>query len=485
MSKLPGKLLCSVLVFFVLTLTLLVKPSPLFAEASVQDIFNPSVQDMVFEKKQAKEKASKGELQIYSTEVNNRQLNDTAFNLADKMIGVSCAVDKDLCNGPPPATGVISNFIALIYANPPASGIYYAYDLFRNAGFVQPAYAQGIGFAGLSPLLPLWKTTRNIAYMLIVIIMIAIGFMVIFRMKIDPKTVISVQAAIPKIILAIIIITLSYPIVGFLIDMMYVVMALLIKIIGSGMGYADTVVADKQSYYMTASIWNLLGTLLSGGFSSVDDFIRSNAGAIGGGVGIGAAIGWIVSMAANPISWPVLWGVLAVPALLLLILALGILFTWVRLLMLLLNSYIQLIIAMILGPLILLQEAIPGRSAFSEWIMNILANLVVYPATVVVLMFADYLVHLNQKTPIFQPPLVGVPGEGAFFAFLGLGVLFLAPTLVASIKKAFHPKPVLPLSAGTLAAPLTSTGQTVMGAASQFYYMKQIYDQVKGGGHGK
>ncbi len=58
-----------------------------------------------------------------------------------------------------------------------------------------------------------------------------------------------------------------------------------------------------------------------------------------------------------------------------------------------------------------------------------------------------------------------------FRGILAMGIVFLSPNLIAQIKKAFHPKPIIPLTAGTAFAPLTGATQTAMGAGSQFYYM--------------
>ncbi len=145
------------------------------------------------------------------------------------------------------------------------------------------------------------------------------------------------------------------------------------------------------------------------------------------------------------------------------------------------NSYIQVLVAIILGPLLLLQEAIPGRSAFGGWVLNLIANLSVFPATVILLLFSLY---LNSRsilegpggTTFWAAPLIhtGQSGFNAFPAFLGLGIIFLAPNLVASIKKVFQPKPTVPISAGTMLSPLTGAVGTGMGAMSNFYYMQQV-----------
>ena len=381
------------------------------------------------------------------------------------------------------AIQMVGNVIASLYAYPPASGIAYTQDVLANAGVIaKPAYAQGIGFAGLTPFLPLWKASRDLAYAALILIMVGIGFMIIFRMKIDPKTVISIQAAIPKIVLTLIIITFSYPIAGFMIDIMYISMAIIISLMVNAMGGSVGIVgnvADQQTHFMTADIGDLFKTIFYGGFATINNFDWSTI------LGIG---GTGTTVAAGAIAFNFLLGSLAffpaalaagalgfgIPAaLFLLILLLGLLFTTIRMLLLLLNSYIQLIISLILGPIVLLQEAIPGRSAFSEWLMNILANLVVFPATVAVFLFATFLTTTgSDTTPTWMPPFIGFAPREFFSALLGLGTLFLAPNLVAQIKKLFHPKPVLPITAGTAVAPLTGGIQTGMGAASQFYYLQ-------------
>jgi len=119
--------------------------------------------------------------------------------------------------------GFVSNLIVLPYANPPASGVYWAYSGLQNAGFVPKTYAaEGIGFAAIKPFMNIWKVFRDISYMLLVLVLIAIGFMIMFRAKINPQTVISVENSLPKIVVALLLITFSFPIAGFLIDLMYI-----------------------------------------------------------------------------------------------------------------------------------------------------------------------------------------------------------------------------------------------------------------------
>ena len=55
-----------------------------------------------------------------------------------------------------------------------------------------------------------------------VIILIAAGFMIMFRVKINPQTVVSLQTMIPKLVITLLLVTFSYAIAGLVIDMIYV-----------------------------------------------------------------------------------------------------------------------------------------------------------------------------------------------------------------------------------------------------------------------
>ncbi len=119
--------------------------------------------------------------------------------------------------------GFITNLIVLPYANPPASGVYWAYSGLQNTGFIPKTYAaEGIGFAAIKPFMSVWKVFRDISYMILVLVLIAIGFMIMFRAKLNAQTVVSVENSLPKIVIALLLITFSFPIAGFLIDLMYV-----------------------------------------------------------------------------------------------------------------------------------------------------------------------------------------------------------------------------------------------------------------------
>ena len=123
------------------------------------------------------------------------------------------------------AIGGMSNMISMLYAPPLHTSDYFK-NLAQNFGITKKTYAQtsggGRGFGELSPLMNIWKVFRDIVYSLMVIIMVVVGLAIMLRLNIDPRTVMSVQNQIPKIIIGIFLITFSFAIAGFLVDLMWV-----------------------------------------------------------------------------------------------------------------------------------------------------------------------------------------------------------------------------------------------------------------------
>ncbi|HSX40182.1 MAG TPA: hypothetical protein VLF68_01075, partial [Candidatus Saccharimonadales bacterium] len=122
------------------------------------------------------------------------------------------------------ALGVMDHLIAMTFTPPIHTSDYLSY-LSHNFGLAKPAYAApatGLGFSSLTPLVPMWTASRNIVYLVFVFAFILIGLGIMFRIKIDPRTVMSIQNQIPRIIVALLLVTFSLAIAGFLIDIMYV-----------------------------------------------------------------------------------------------------------------------------------------------------------------------------------------------------------------------------------------------------------------------
>jgi hypothetical protein len=132
------------------------------------------------------------------------------------------------------AIGFMGTMISTLYT-PPLQTSDYFQNLASNFGISKHALAAtntgGTGFQSLSPLMKTWTAFRNIVYLVLVIAFVVIGLAIMFRVKIDPRTVMTIQNQIPKIIVGILAVTFSFAIAGLLIDIMWVLIYLIYGVI--------------------------------------------------------------------------------------------------------------------------------------------------------------------------------------------------------------------------------------------------------------
>lgn len=344
------------------------------------------------------------------------------------------------------AIGMATNTMAFLYSHPPAQTSVFVRDLGQTLGFLpKSAEAQGIGFTGLSTLLPLWKAFRNVAYGLMAIIISVIGFMVMLRKKIDPKTVVTVQNALPRIVIALILVTFSYAIVGLAVDLMYFVMILGLRMLISAV--PNTFGPEEVSFYTSGGIWNLWWGMFGTTMRSWDDVMKllswnNGYGFVGG---VSAVINTIV------------YGWWLIPILLAVMVLIG----YIRILFMLISAYIQIIIALIVSPLQLVAEALPGTNVFAGWLGNLVANLSVFPITAIMIVIGRILTSADPTfgaSKLWTPPLLGTGGSAGYTGLIGLGILFTIPSVAGAVKELLKAKPAVNAGPGAILGPLASGG---------------------------
>lgn len=386
------------------------------------------------------------------------------------------------------ALGGVNTLIYAMVVNPPANTDLALHDFGSSLGFLPKsalAQSQGIGFTGLTPLLPIWKGFRNIAYAILAVIMIIVGFMVMFRKKIDPKTVVTVQNALPGIVVTLLLITFSYAIAGFLIDMMYLLTAVGIAILGPagykiGAGFpgggASVPTAGVQNFYLNSN------DLLSGGFlalfTGVFGPLLNLANPFSGAFSVVASavekgfqaanfIPGLISGAFGVFSQAIIGPIMTI------ILAIAFIVAFVRIFFLLLTSYVQIIFAVIIGPLQILLGALPGGDGFGSWAKNLIINLLAFPITIIILIITNMLgsnMMNSQLDALWVPPLLPQPfGSGtnnatANFAYtvMWLGLIMSIPNIVGGIKEALKAKTPIPVGTGAIAGPIGAGAMQLM-----------------------
>jgi hypothetical protein len=246
-------------------------------------------------------------------------------------------------------------FVYSFFYNNPISGVGYILRKANNLNIVPEANAQGFGYIyGAGTVQRLWTITKNVSYSFLIIASVILAFMVMFRVKLSPQAVITAQSALPRVLIAIILITFSYAIAGLLIDLMYVVIGLMVGIIKSaglvGDYYSATeffkdMTVDRNAFilswqYLIAFLIAVFTTLISASFFG----------------GIILIIVWII-------------------------LFFIVLFNSFRVMWTLIKTFINIVLLIVAAPFHMLFGvlSISGSTGFFPWVKQMIANLAVYP----------------------------------------------------------------------------------------------------------
>lgn len=308
---------------------------------------------------------------------------------------------------------VLGGITAKIMTTKPASSLdYLAYvsNNLKNHHVINEAYAAspGYGFQSLAPILPLWRAFRNISYLLFALGFVLYGVMIMFRVKIDAKTAASIQLAIPKLIVTLLLITFSYAIVGFLIDISTVASAMVIPILKAGEILAD--VNNVLPFVAGGgTILGALGSWFVNGISAaiVAPFIFFNL--IIGGL-LGTAVATVVTAIINI-------GTLGIAGLLFgICIMLMVAYAYIKLIFKLFQAFFSIIVSLIFSPIILLGNLIPGSNSISTWLMTIVGNLAVFPVASFFLVLS-YALMCQPLLSIIPTKLIGISIPGISISF--------------------------------------------------------------------
>lgn len=340
--------------------------------------------------------------------------------------GVFGCIDPKACPGKAAGSGgavmLMAGVIDTMHTNPPASGVAYFADMGSRLNLVRPAYAQAAWQRpGTGYILSLWRGFRNAAYVLFVLVFVGLAFAIMFRTKIDPRTVITIQSVLPRIVVALVLITFSWAIAGLLLDFAHVLTRLIQTVLDS--------IAGGAEWWQSIANGLVVNTVLPGAFAAL---IGAMVGLMGGGVGAGLGAALAVG-----------------------ILAILFFFAVLRLTFMYLMAYVSLLLHIILGPLEILFDTLPGRPVIAGWLINVLAEVSVFVTAYAVLNLGIILfVNLTPFSSINFPILGGgtagpdVPFYGILTVqkglleilkgFIGLGIMLMTPNITETVKEAIH-----------------------------------------------
>lgn len=399
------------------------------------------------------------------------------------------------------AVSIASGLIGGLYVQSVSSTQYYHY-LASNFGIVKSALAQtatnqptgqtcisnqfGYGFCGLTPIFNLWKAVRDMSYGLLTLVFVVLGIGVMVRFKVDPRTVMTLQNQIPRVIVSILLITFSYAIAGAMIDLMWTVTYAGISIISNAspnskialscatdgtngteqtvekpissagqlvmnqpISFANTLFLSKCN---TESTFGTDGGI-NGGIlhisAKVSDSVRGLVTSL-----LNSLFGWnpddascdgVISTITSPISCLSQAGLFITQLIVIAIIVIAILIALFRLWFELLKTYITILVFIIMGPIWIIFGLIPGRPlGFEKWLRIMFANLAAFPLVAFMLVFGRVMMDGATPNPdpgsVFIPPLIGNPNVTAFNTLMGLGAIMLAPTIPGTVKERMKAK---------------------------------------------
>lgn len=376
------------------------------------------------------------------------------------------------------ALGLLTGTIPMFYTSP-ASNVEYTHYLANNFGIAKSTYAQGEpeGFYALSPVLGIWTAVRNLTYIIAVVFFILIGFGIMVRFKVDPRTVMTIQNQIPKIIVALVLITFSYSIAGLMIDVMWLTTYTGLNVLGGSINQPE--VAGEATRNILNNPLNYTNDLLNAGTEDdtvigplkgirdvafgVGSFAQANVDEIVReflDIGQGECSGWwdkITSPVDCGIKASFAWVVgIIFHAIIALIIFFAIFIALLRVWIMLLKSYVYIIIYIALAPFWILLGLLPESSfGFTNWVKSLTARLLVFPATALLFMAAR--IFIDDSVAIksggaggqqvdFIPPLVGNPniivgGDVGIGYLIAFGIIMLGPEMLTIMMDAFKRTP--------------------------------------------
>lgn len=408
---------------------------------------------------------------------NSESLNRTAYTLVingvgDDLLGAK-GYDQYYGKGILPSAIETTAYLF----NRPVNTATYVADVLHNTGLVKQAYAQGIGFAGLNPILSIWKACRNMAYFAFIIVFVIVGFMIMLRKKISSNAVATVQEVLPKLIVTLILITFSYAIAGFMVDLLYLSIYLIAAIFKSA-----GLITDANATANVLFNRNIIGIGISF-FTGVTEPAKAAADAMS--TLLSQVIGGLLGWGANIFFY--------------LVFIVSVLIAVFKTFIQLVTAYIGIILSTIFAPITLLPNAFPGSDAFQKWLRGLFANIAVFPTAAVMVLLA--LVLSGSSKPVipgtengqtafgitpsnnaagfdsngFLPPLLYSSGTysggtvSAVKSLIGFGMIMLLPEVVKMVKKALEVKEEGYAEAAVKNAQggWASTGGVVVGAGKQ------------------
>jgi hypothetical protein len=274
---------------------------------------------------------------------------------------------------------------AKTYADPPANLAYFFSQEFKEVPFVGKALAQSdLQYKGffIHEVYFAWAFIRNMAFALLALLMLFVGIMMINRTKVNPQTVVTIQYALPKIIISIVLVAFSYPIAATMTNFFFGLS------VSAPIFVSRTIALDSISNFDLSSFKSGIGSINVVSviiYALATSFFQASFGGV-------FFIVWVICVV-----------IILIQLLLLLI-------KW-------LMTYAKMVMEIVLSPIELALSALPGSEDRSgdtkviRWFKKFLAyglSMLVLSAMPVLVMWIGLLVLVGAVTEAVTTPVTGL-----------------------------------------------------------------------------
>jgi len=295
----------------------------------------------------------------------------------------------------------------------------------------------------LDPIHSLWKYVCNITYVGFVVVTIIIAFMIMFRQKIGGQVAVTITNAIPRVLIGMVLVHLSYFIAGLILSFGTFLMGL------SGYVLSKAGKEITGVDYPTLGLggpWHIWRGVKDAVLSGVDtDSTNVTPANFFNWHGVGALGGVATSLLSLPaIGIPVVLvsiatafpGTEIVELIIKLIFSVGLIYAGIRIFFNLLLAYANIFMSVVILPIVTLVGSLPGQEKI---IINsykaILSNALMFPATYLMLNLGVLVSVASVNSPITFPESIDTaivePGGGNLGGFVGYAIILAT----VSVKK--------------------------------------------------
>ncbi len=337
------------------------------------------------------------------------------------------------------AFGEANSLVSSMYTTQPESGVGYFAYLYKRSGLTSSTYAASqlsgpvYGFSFLSPVYNIWTVSRNISYLLLILIILFTGIMIIVGGKVGGQVPITFMSALPNIMAAIVLITFSYAIGGFMIDLMNILLGLIYSIFTSlNTGSFNFPTAFSSRSYIFSVYGAVTGNNMKTALQGTGSVINNLPDGTGGVHYIFSAIGGIIHNGG------------AADSIIVFIVAVILLFTVFKIIIQLLKGYLIFLFLPIAAPFMFLLGSVPGQSkATWSFFKGMSKAILIYVVTYTMFNLIYYL--QNSITGLSNGNTLPLLGLGSIFSsqqgntiglLISIALFVMIPKIIADATKA-------------------------------------------------